>query len=202
MKKICSSLIVVIVFLTSLCYAKLAPTTLEEVIKYSDYIVIGQVSQVFYLQGIQIAEVDVKETLKGDKKKKLYYLVKCKFVCDEGEAKEGEVALFFFWEGVNPFFEATKDFTDELNKITNGASLLNITRYGEGRMPIKLVLDKLLFYVTFSIDGIRLPKNITPLPSKNKYEYYRLVPLIDMIRFIRLKIDEEKQEKLKAHLKL
>ena len=76
--------------------AKVASVSLPELVQLSDQVVIGRVLRLHRVSGLQIAEVEVVETLKGDSRvSRVFFLAQPTWICDITEAEPEETALLF-----------------------------------------------------------------------------------------------------------
>src|SRR5262249_21963924 len=83
-----------VVWVSPVVYPKVAHVALKDLVKKSDSIVIGRVAKITQLDGVNIAELEITQTLKGDAGlKRLHYWATPTWSCDISTANEGETVL-------------------------------------------------------------------------------------------------------------
>src|SRR4051812_10964401 len=74
--------------------ARVAPTTLKELVAHSEVIVVGKVEELRTIDGVRFARVSVSRQLKGAKTSEVIVHAQPRWMCDESTAIEGETAIF------------------------------------------------------------------------------------------------------------
>lgn len=154
--------LLVLVFSTLAAHAKVAPVSIETLIKRSDLIVVGRVTEIRQIEGVNFATIEVLQTLKGNTVATVFYSAERTWPCDSSDAVDGETALFFFttYRAGKRFGRSAKQ-TEPLDEAVKRTftedELFRLAYDGRGRMPIKdLVSDKLLEINP----SVILPKNL------------------------------------------
>jgi hypothetical protein len=186
-------LAVILVFGVGLVGAKVAPTTLAKLIRFSDSIALGTVTDVRAIDGIHVARVKVSQTLKGKESDEFYFLADPTWTCDITTANGGETALFFlvpYQFGPSEFrdlmgFKEPRDFQQALKAATGQTSLFELAWSGRGRMPLRDVEG--VQYVTLWTGDVRLPPGIPTIggPEAKYASFIRSARLNDMLQALR-----------------
>lgn len=195
------------------CTSKVAPTTLQELAAHADLIVIGKVTRVVEVEGIQVAQLQVSNTLKGVPHSTIYYLAEPTWVCDITSATVAEETLFFFNEykfdpqpatmafvrsagqrgtytvqnGPAPVgsFKEPLGFRERINAMAGSTHFWRLSWSGRGRMPIRIVQGKP--YVTLWTADVHLPATIRTIggPEREYSAFIRSAPLSKVLDFVR-----------------
>ena len=195
------------------CPSKVAPTTLQELAAHADLIVIGKVTRVIEVKGIQVAQVQVSNTLKGLPHPTIYYLAEPTWVCDITGATVAEETLLFFNEyefdpqpasmafvrpagkagtytiqnGPTPVgsFKEPLGFRERINALVGSAHFWHLSWSGRGRMPIRSVQG--MQYVTLWTADVRLPATIPTIggPERKYSAFIQSAPLSPVLDFVR-----------------
>ena len=180
--------------------ARVMSISFDDLIKRSEYIVIGQVVSVKGVEPTKVAKVHVTRVLKGSPTQELYYLASRTWTCDISSAEVGERALFFFGKyqfAVNPKsrpvpngngsvrisgdFEEPMGFREQV-QAESRTPLLQIAHSGRGKMPLRRI-DGLDFVTSWS--DVLLPKEISTVAGPEpKYEFIRSANLEQIIKSI------------------
>lgn len=121
--------------------AKVAPISFEKLIQSSDFIVLGQVTEVREISGVPFATVTVLESLKGDASNKVVYSAEKTWTCDISSAISGETALFFFNHyKIGPTMVRNREKSLLLESLFaeafNVNKLFRLGHSGHGRFPL------------------------------------------------------------------
>jgi hypothetical protein len=168
------------VLLAGLANAKVAATTLAELAKRADQILVGKVVALHNPGGHRVAEVEVVRVIKGPPTLEAFFvLAEATWTCDISEAKKGETALFFLAPGED--FEASRGFWRALDRLRRGAPFFQIEWSGRGRMPLRQVDG--VDFVTLWTSDVRLPKAIETVdgPEAEYASFIRSVRLDDIL---------------------
>jgi hypothetical protein len=169
--------------------AKVRGISLSELVQLSDRIVVGTVSQIHDVSGIQVGEVTVLETLKGvPPAPVLYVLAQPTWICDITEVEVGQTALLFLSAsdgkielqelppGDGDFKKAPRGFRKKLDRLRGVAPFFLVAQAGRGYMPVRSVDDQQL--ATVWTADVHLPSEVATLPGPEaKYSFIRSVTL-------------------------
>jgi hypothetical protein len=201
------------------CVSKVAPTTLQELADHADLIVIGKVTRVIDVKGIQVAEVQVRTTVKGKGLRHLtiYYLAHPTWICDTTSATVAEETLFFFNQyefdpqpasmafirpagragtytvrnGPAPAgsFKEPLGFREQVNALVGTSHFWQVSWSGRGEMPVRNVQAKQ--YVTLWTGDVRLPASIPTIggPERKYSAFIRSAPLSLVLDFVRRSLE-------------
>ena len=212
-----TKLVAIAGLMATACQSKVAPTTLEALTAKANLIVVGRVTKLITVKGIQVAEVQVERTLKGSTLPSVYYLAQPTWICDTTKGTVGEEALFFFNEykfdpelvsmafvrstgggrykvedGALPTgaFKEPVGFHDEIRAITGPSSFFQVSWSGRGQMPIREV--HATKYVTLWVGDVLLPPNIPTMngPERQESRFIRSAPLSTINDFVRTRVRE------------
>ena len=169
------------------------PIKLESLIRESDFIVIGKVVRVTLVGDVEIAEVKVVRTLKGDPTvTRLYYWATPLWGCDVSGATENEAALFLLSKAnlgsLPPLAANQPEFTKRPWNFTQGAPFFFLSGAGRGRMRmLKTGWNEDPYF--YKPDGKVLVVANYSNPSdilKGKYRYVSKPDSVVFPRFIRM----------------
>jgi len=184
--------IVLFVLMSNSSLSSIGPITLDELTNNSDKIVIGKVVQVFSIEGVSIAEVQVKRCLKGDSTSNIYFLNLSTWTCDITGADSGKTYLFFFGSykfrdkprdsgiRITSFYEEPVGFKEAVqNRI--GTILYKVMDAGRGQMPLRIVSNTQ--FVTIWVCDIILPRHIKTIagPDKRYSDFIRSARLKNIV---------------------
>lgn len=201
-------IIITIVFLISLIvsakigYAKIGSVGIKDLIRHSEYIMIGRCQSITEIEGVKVAKVEVIKTIKGKETNELYYLAESQWTCDISGAVIGETALYFFDvyqynpnpkarevlpEGqlrIRGNFQEPLGFKQIVELLSDQIPFLQIAYAGRGKMPVSTVDG--LDYVTLYVEDVILPKNIKTIPGTEKQysDFIRSVQLREILLLI------------------
>ena len=149
--------------------ARVGSISFEDLVKRSDYIVVGEVVAVDNVEQIKVAKVHVTRTLKGSPTQDVYFLASPTWTCDITSAEVGEKALFFFTKNQSATNPKTQPF-------------FQIAHSGRGKMPLRQI-EGIDFVTSWS--DVRLPKEINTVAGPEpKYEFIRSAPLEQIIEYV------------------
>ena len=201
-----------VMFLSGVCFPRVAPTTLRELNGRAKLIVIGTVTSVRDVKGLKVAEVRVTKTLKGNPQELVYYLAQPTWTCDITSANVGEETLFFFEkyrfdpypasityvksggaagsytveDGATPAgaFKEPIGFREAITAIVGSSPFWQVSWSGRGQMPLRNVGDRK--YVTVWTDDVRLPADMSTIsgPQRKYAGFIRSAPLSQVLNFI------------------
>ncbi len=148
--------------------ARIAPSSLEDLITQSDEIVIARVTELLPTtssdRDLVYASATVEKTLKGSLRDSFLFRASPAGICDSSGAVKDETALFFLGRGDDGTFY--------------------IKGSGRGRLPVQEIDGK--FYVTFSNMEVPVPDSLRTLPGPEpKMSFIISVELKDMETMIR-----------------
>jgi hypothetical protein len=169
---------------------KVASVSLPELVQLSDQVVIGKVLRLHRVSGLQVAEVDVAETLKGDSHvSRLFFLAQPTWICDVTEADAGETALLFLEKsdgvlelqdlppGDGEFRKAPRSFRRQLDRLRGGSPFFVVAQAGRGHMAVRSIEGQDL--ATVWTGDVRLPGDVASFPGPEpEYSFIRSVPLV------------------------
>jgi len=153
-------------------------------------IVLGKVAEVRSVGGVQIARLRITETLKGAKRRELFFLAQSTWICDISAAKQGETVLLFLFSDVpvpatddeETLFSLPKTFKRSLGEA-GITEMFRIADAGRGRMPVR-VMDHQRF-VTLWVDDVKLPKDVETFDgAEPKHSFIRSVRLGDILHLV------------------
>jgi len=120
--------------------AMVSPTTLEELSRMSDVIVVGRDVRVFEVEGWRVAELEVERILDGVlDARTLYYLAEPTWGCDIATATPGERSLLFLRRDTARAGEAELFYQPDRAAppiVAGSRPIYGIAHAGRGRMPI------------------------------------------------------------------
>lgn len=139
--------------------ARLGAVKLEELVVYSDEIVVAKVTELLPTSGAErdliYASASVEQTLKGSLSGSFLFKASPQGICDDSKAIKNETALFF------------------LNRADDG--IYSIHYAGRGRMPLREVGGKT--YVSFW-DEVLLPEDAPKIDGPDpQYSFIKSVEL-------------------------
>lgn len=189
--------------------AEVASVDLENLVRISDVIVIGQVRNVRevryqraesgeeqpvrrYPDPLPIADVSVLKVLKGPTDvDRLLYPAARTWECDETEAVPGETALFFFVD-TQPPEERRGTLADELAIAFGTTRLYTVNWSGCGRMPLRQIDGR--DYATYYTD-IVMPEELPNVdgPNPEYASFIRSAPLEELSSRIARFVEEQKR---------
>lgn len=107
-------------------YSRVASASLTEVIKGSDLIAVGTVSEVTKVNGYRVAKLKIEGVLKGNAQtSEAFFLASPTWTCDVSDAKVGERGLYFL---------STQTRELEFPSRHNGQPIFLIAHSGYGRL--------------------------------------------------------------------
>lgn len=149
-------------FLLSTASARIAPSTLDDLIAESDEIVIAKVTELLPTSSsdrdLVYASATVQKTLKGSLQGSFLFRASPAGICDSSGAVKDETALFF------------------LGRNSDGT--FYIKGAGRGHMPFRELDGKT--YVSFSNSEILIPDSMRTLPDAVQDSFFISVALKDM----------------------
>jgi hypothetical protein len=180
--------------------AKIGPVSFDDLVKRSEYVVVGKVQSVQNVEQVKVAKIEVMRVLKGTPTSELYYLAQSTWICDISGAEVGETALFFLTKyqfdpnpkprptpDANGFvtlssdFEEPLGFRNQVQALVNGTPFLQISDAGRGKMPLRKIAG--IDYVTIWTDDVRLPKEIkTVAGPEPEYDFIRSARFDEVIK--------------------
>lgn len=182
------------------CHSRVGRTTLAELVRVSDLIVVGKVTDTMLIRGIKVAEVDAGQILKGTLQgKKLYYLAQPTWICDTSEARKGESALLFLCKAPNRIsamnFKEPAGFRRKLRAIAEQAPFAVIAWSGRGRMPLRKIEGEQ--YATVWSGDVRLPSHIRTIPGPEPEfsGFIRSAKLADLVTSVEEAVRESSKRK-------
>jgi hypothetical protein len=187
MTKRVSLILILILISVNFCFANVIPIKLEEMIKKSDYIIVGKVTKVELIKGEKYAEVQVFETLKGNPNvSQIYYSASPSWICDSTNAEIGETALYFLRTSLAKG-ESVSKLPKRLAALLQGEPLYGIEHSGRGRMiPQNIEGQNYLFAVRDNDADVIFPENIEiarrVYPNNPNMGYARLVDVLSFIK--------------------
>lgn len=106
--------------------SRVAGAKLTDIIKRSDFIVIGTVSEVTEINGYRVAKLQVEVALKGETQtRELFFLASPTWACDVSNAKTGEHGLYFL---------SLPAKSAQLPALQNNQPITLIQHFGYGRL--------------------------------------------------------------------
>jgi hypothetical protein len=173
----------------SLGTAKVRGVSLAELTQLSDQIVVGKVLRVHQVSGLQVAELEVAETLKGDSPlPTLFFLAQPTWICDITEAEAGESALLFLQKsdgvlelqsmppGDGEFRKAPRGFRRQLDRLRRGVPFFVVAQAGRGHMVLRSFEGQDV--ATVWTGDVLLPSAVPSWPGPEpEYSFIRSVPL-------------------------
>ena len=154
-------------------FPRAASEKLPTVIKRSDLIAVGTVTNLITVNGYRVARLQIEDMLKGSASvREALFLASPTWTCDISNAQTGERALYFL-------SLAKKD--SEFPTQHNGQPVYLIQHSGYGRM---LSADEGKFRLT---SLITLPEGFPKEESRTQNnERFTLIASVDIVRLIRL----------------
>gem|GEM_PF-3546473 len=155
------------------CMANVPCIVLDVLIMRSDYIVLGEVTNIIAIKGNEYADISILKTLKSKSKVEgLYYVFQTNnsFACDISGATKGETYLFFM---------KVLKLKHNNKRLKTSYSLLEDTWSGRGTMPIKAKNNRK--YVR--VFDVFLPKQLKN-KSIQSSSWKCLTPLDDMLKYV------------------
>ena len=182
-----SSFLPILLFISaSPCFADAGTMKLGDMIQRSSFIVLGKVSRVKVVDGVKLAELEVRRTLKGDPSvTRLYYWASPSWVCDVSDAKVYEEGIYFLWypEVSKPSTEHMQ-FLKRAHSFTQGATVYLLEHSGRGRLKPKYIDGERYLYVHKYSDVMFPPSiEIVQRPDPKDPDLW-LVRLEDVLSFI------------------
>jgi len=175
--------------------------TLKELVEESEYIFIGQVTNIQRILNVRVATFNISESIKGPKKEKIYFLAEKTWACDISSAKNNEKLLLFLHEydfNPNPqaleldtisvrfgFFNEPVEFKAKIMDLTNDFPFLQIMFAGRGRMTLSNLQED--EYASLYVENVILPDNVktTDVIWKDYSDFYRSVRLDTLVGLIK-----------------
>lgn len=158
--------------------AKVAPTTLANLFRISDRVVIGKVSKIEKVAGFRWARLQVTQNIKGTGADEVLFLAEPTWTCDTSSATVGEEALLFLIDAAKPATPWHFKSPDR-KKLPPNAFL--ITWSGRGHMPLRTVQNEQFatawYDVSIPEDVLRIPG---PEPQYSFIESFRLTDLLKL----------------------
>lgn len=162
----------VLVLVGNVAALAIQPTTLQNLTKDSQCIVLGTVTKIRLFGGVQIAEVRVIQTLKGGKGSKVYFLAQRSSSDDITEASPGTAYIFF----LRPLkISALADSSLQMLGIKNregfakqldtgyGDNIFMVGHSGRGQMPV--VREPHASFVRIRTTEVLLPRSMKTGPD-------------------------------------
>jgi len=155
-------------FLLSTASARIAPSTLDDLIADSDEIVIARVTELLPTSSsdrdLVYASATVERTLKGSLKDSFLFRASPAGICDASGAVKDETAVFF------------------LGRNSDGT--FYIAGAGRGHLPLREVDGN--SYVTFTNAGLVIPDSLPTIPGPDpRYSFIVSVALKNLETMIR-----------------
>ena len=161
--------------------AKVASTTLRELVAGANVIAIAEDVELFEVEGWTIARARIAHTLKGGELgPDLYYLASPTWTCDIAHGKVGEQAVLFLREPPPEYRTPRRDL-GRIQPALGRNTIYLVAHAGRGRMPIYFRGHSR--YAEIWTNDIRLPQGVTTEPGREA-EY------ADFIRGVRLDVLE------------
>lgn len=155
---------------TTAAQAKVAPTTLAELIAAADVIVLGADSTIDQGRNWDVAHFKVEEVLKGAPPAELLYLASPTWTCDIATAKAGERSLLLLSLPEPGFRFGAPPRTQK------GQPVYQITWSGRGRLPITQVGGD--EFLTVWTADVLLPDEMPTVPGPEpEFSFIQRVPL-------------------------
>jgi hypothetical protein len=149
---------------TTAAVAKVASTTLVELVAGADVIVVAQDVELFEIEGWTIARARVSRTLKGtNASPDVYYLASSTWQCDTARGEIGESAVLFLRE-LPPDLQTQRTDLGRLQPSIGRETVYVVAHAGRGRMPIYTRSGSK--YAEIWSDDVRLPKDISTEPGR------------------------------------
>ena len=206
MKFPCETVCLVIAFLmmsASSSTAEIGPITLKELVANSDIIVIGRVTRIFPIKGVDVAQVQISTQLKGRSLPSIYILNVPTWTCDITRADSGETDVFF----LHPYkfsrhptasagAERSMSFQEPIGfkkKVwqTIGKDFFQVGHAGRGQMPLRTV-DGVEFATVWTGD-VLLPDQLKSIPGPDERcsNHIRSVPLAEFVKAIKSEVEAQ-----------
>jgi hypothetical protein len=174
--------------------ARVAPTTLKQLTRVSEVIVVGKITEIRTLLGVRVATVEVRQTLKGAPRPHVYYIAQGTWTCDISGGSLGEEALFFFskpWVG-EPFEDerlSNAKFA-QIQKALGDSPFLADAWSGRGKMTLRRMQGK--DYITLWTGDVALPSEIRTIdgPEKQYSRFIRSALLSDILAHVQSYLDQ------------
>jgi len=189
MKRRLSSVVPVAVAIAALaaaCHAKVAATSLGELVGLSDLIVVGRVIDIPSVEKTRVAEVEVTQVLKGRLAgTTLYLLAQPTWTCDTSTAVKGESALLFLQQPRGRIsamtYKEPPRLRARLQARKNKGPFMVIAWSGRGRMPLRTVRGE--NYVALPGD-VRVPSSLKTIrgPRPEDLSLHRLAEVVQFIK--------------------
>lgn len=168
-----------------------APTSLEKLTKISMLAVVTDVKRILEIEGAKIAEAEVIMSLKGASKPKemIYFIAQPTSIEDTSHAAAGDMLLLFL-EPESMEVNMDSPFLTKVRQEIGDRPVWRITWSGRGRLPVTRVngVDYIQSLVDQQLADVRLPKNLTAIPSPSNNARVHLIKLDDIVSFIRRKV--------------
>jgi hypothetical protein len=165
-------LTILLLFVSTLAALAIQPTTLQNLTKDSQCIVLGTVTKIRLFGGVHIAEVRVIQTLKGGKGSKVYFLAQRASSDDITEASPGTAYILF----LRPLkISALADSSLQMLGIKNregfaqqldagyGDNIFTVGHGGRGQMPV--VREPHASFVRVRTTEVLLPRSMKTGPD-------------------------------------
>ena len=187
----------------STCFAEAGTMTLKDMIRRSEYVVLGKVSRVEVVDGVKLAEIEVGRTLKGDPGvTRLYYWASPQWMCDVSNAEVGEEGLYFLWnleKELSKPSEAHLQFLEEARPFTQGARVYMLEHSGRGRLRPKYIDGRGYLY-THKEGDVIFPSSIKVVKRPDPQDPgLGLVLLEDVLSFITRQVSAKAQHNNGMH---
>lgn len=133
------------------CFADAGTQKLKDMVRRSEFIVMGRVSRVELVDDVKLAEIEVVRTLKGHPGvTRLYYWASPTWLCDVSGAEVGEEGLYFLWsldKHLSKPDRAHRQFLKKARNFTQGATIHLLEHSGRGRFKPKYIDGEGYLYV-------------------------------------------------------
>lgn len=133
------------------CFADAGTMKLKDMARRSEFILMGRVSRIKFVDGVKLAEIEVVRTLKGNPRvTRLYYWASPTWVCDVSDAEVGEEGLYFLWnldKRLSQPNQAHLRFLEKARNFTQGATVHLLVHSGRGRFKPKYIDGEGYLYV-------------------------------------------------------
>jgi hypothetical protein len=118
--------------------AKVRPTTLVQLARESEYIVLARVEDLLTSNGLRVAKAVPQTTLKGvEDTSAFYFVAERTWTCDTSTALKGETALLFLCR--SPGGTVERELLHKPTVHVPLRPLFFIGHSGRGRMPLRVV---------------------------------------------------------------
>lgn len=176
---------------------KVGTLTLDQLLRWSDVVVIGRVEAVHTVQGenprtcvgcseIQgendVAVVRVERTIAGPPVERLLYIATSTWTCDVSDAVAGERALYFL-RADDWMLRGGEALRAEVERLADGDPVLALSHSGRGRMP--LVDLGGAPHATLWAGNLRLPESLPLIEHEDpERSHLRAAPLDALLELV------------------